>query len=90
MSLTNIAALFSDIVETPQQRQQRLLAEGQASAAQFSELPTGIRELALISLEILMQSEGLELILALIWKQSQKKQQELCLISKIIIKEESR
>ena len=47
MSLTNIAALFSDIVETPQQRQQRLLAEGQASAAQFSELPTGIRELAM-------------------------------------------
>ena len=47
MSLTNIAALFSDIVETPQQRQQRLLAEGQASAAQFTGLPTGIRELAM-------------------------------------------
>ena len=47
MSLTNIAALFSDIVETPQQRQQRLLAEGQASAAQFAGLPTGIRELAM-------------------------------------------
>ena len=47
MSLTNIAALFSDIVETPQQRQQRLLAEGQASAAQFGGLPTGIRELAM-------------------------------------------
>ena len=47
MSLTNIAALFSDIVETPQQRQQRLLAEGQASAGQFTGLPTGIRELAM-------------------------------------------
>ncbi len=47
MSLTNIAALFSDNVETPQQRQQRLLAEGQASAAQFTGLPTGIRELAM-------------------------------------------
>jgi len=47
MSLTNIAALFSDIVETPQQRQQRLLAEGQASARQFTGLPTGIRELAM-------------------------------------------
>ena len=47
MSLTNIAALFSDIVETPQQRQQRLLAEGQASAAQFGGLPAGIRELAM-------------------------------------------
>ena len=39
MSLTNIAALFSDIVETPQQRQQRLLAEGPASAGQFTGLP---------------------------------------------------
>ena len=54
MSLTNIAALFSDNVETPQQRQQRLLAEGQASAAQFTGLPTGIRlwVLVLISLEM--------------------------------------
>lgn len=47
MPLTDIAALFSDIVETPQQRQQRLLAEGQASAGQFTGLPTGIRELAM-------------------------------------------
>ena len=47
MSLTNIAALFSDNVETPQQRQQRLLAEGQASAGQFTGLPAGIRELAM-------------------------------------------
>ena len=47
MALTNIAAIFSNIVETPQQRQQRLLAEGQASAAQFTGLPTGIRELAM-------------------------------------------
>ena len=51
MSLTNIATLFSDIlaegVETTQQRQQRLLAEGQASAGQFTGLPAGIRELAM-------------------------------------------
>ena len=47
MSLTNIANLFSNIVETPQQTQQRLLAEGQAYSGQFAELPTGIRELAM-------------------------------------------
>ena len=47
MSLTDISLLFKDIIETPQQKQQRLFAEGQAAAGQFTGLPTGLRELAM-------------------------------------------
>jgi len=45
--LTDISLLFKDIIETPQQKQQRLFAEGQAAAGQFTGLPTGLRELAM-------------------------------------------
>lgn len=47
MALTDISLLFKDIIETPQQKQQRLFAEGQAAAGQFTGLPTGLRELAM-------------------------------------------
>ena len=47
MPLTDISLLFKDIIETPQQKQQRLFAEGQAAAGQFTGLPTGLRELAM-------------------------------------------
>jgi hypothetical protein len=47
VALTDISLLFKDIIETPQQKQQRLFAEGQAAAGQFTGLPTGLRELAM-------------------------------------------
>jgi hypothetical protein len=47
MALTDISLLFKDIIETPQQKRQRLFAEGQAAAGQYTGLPTGLRELAM-------------------------------------------
>jgi hypothetical protein len=47
MALTDISLLFKDIIETPQQKQQRLFAEGQAAAGQYTGLPTGLRALAM-------------------------------------------
>ena len=47
MALTDISLLFKDIIETPQQKRQRLFTEGQAAAGQYTGLPTGLRELAM-------------------------------------------
>jgi len=47
MPLTDISLLFKDIIETPQQKRQRLFTEGQAAAGQYTGLPTGLRELAM-------------------------------------------
>jgi len=47
MALTDISLLFKDIIETPQQKAVRLAREGQASASQYTGLPTGLRALAM-------------------------------------------